>query len=62
MAKVKSVIKSITVHYPLPENQEEFDRRFAKAAVNTLKKKFEPEVILAAIERLEQEEKLKSKG
>lgn len=51
MAK-QNKIKKVTVHYPLQENKEEFDRRAARATAKVLCQMYPPEVIDEIIERL----------
>lgn len=51
----QSKIRKITVHYPTPENQEEFDRRAARAVAKVLCDMYPPQVIDEVIERLKEE-------
>lgn len=50
---IQSKIRNVTVHYPIKENQAEFDRRAARAVAKVLCKKYPPEVIEEIIKRLE---------
>lgn len=45
-------IKKVTVHYPLPENKDEFDKRAARAVAKVLCEMYPPEVIDKIIEKL----------
>lgn len=54
---MKSKIKNVTVHYPTPENQEEFDRRAARAVAKVLCEKYPPEVINQIIDYYKTKEK-----
>ena len=42
---MKSKIKNVTVHYPTPENQAEFDRRATRAVAKVLCEMYPSEVI-----------------
>lgn len=48
------MLKKLTfkVHYPIDENKEEFERRFAKACAQILIDKYPPDVIDQVIEKL----------
>ena len=45
-------VRSVTVHYPTPENEEEYDRRAAKAVARALCNTLPPEVIDELLRRL----------
>ena len=52
MAK-QNKIRNVIVHFPTEENEEEFQRRAAKATAEVLCKKYPLQMIDKIIERLE---------
>lgn len=52
-----SKIRKVTVHYPTPENEEEFQRRAAQAFAKVLIKEFSPEVISECLKEMKGEKK-----
>lgn len=49
-----SKIKNVTVHYPTPENKEEFDRRLNRVVAKHVIETYPPEVVDLIIKRLEE--------
>ncbi|SNV76748.1 hypothetical protein [Clostridium cochlearium] len=48
----KNKIKSVVVHYPSVENEEEFELRVANAMAKVLCKNYPPEIINKLIDEL----------